>query len=79
MTKPTSISVGIFLLLAAAPAVRAQVPAPGQTEAVNEAIYRQANMIKLQRTLTEARAAEGRADLVGVGAHGTGPSSPACR
>src|SRR5437867_2346713 len=67
MIKPTCISLGIILALAAAPAGRAQVSAPGQTEAVNEAIYRQANLIKLQRTLNEARAAEGRADLYGAG------------
>src|SRR6266403_5676396 len=59
----TSISLGIFLSLAPASAGRAQAPAPGQTEAINEAIYRQANLIKLQRTLDDARAAEGRADL----------------
>src|SRR5262252_8207424 len=67
MIKPTSIYLGIFLLLAAAPAGRAQVSAPGQSEAVNEAIYRQANLIKLQRTLNDAKAAEGRADLYGAG------------
>src|SRR5262245_3657373 len=68
MKKTISISLGLLFLLAPlCGTVWSQATAPGQAEAVNEAIYRQANLIKLQRTLGEAKAAEGRADLVTAG------------
>src|SRR5438477_5798248 len=61
MIKLSRITLGLCLLLAA-PAVWSQA-IPGQENAINEAIYRQANQIRLRTTLEQARSAEARGDL----------------
>ena len=60
MTKAVILPLGLMLLLAAAPASRAQAQATAEETAVNEAIYRQANRVILIQKLTEARSAQSR-------------------
>src|SRR5512135_626732 len=61
MIKAASLPLALILLFTAAPAVYAQ-PQPLQ-EAVNEAVYRQANTITLRQKLADARAAQDRRAL----------------
>jgi general secretion pathway protein D len=61
MIKAVSFSLGLTLLLAAAPAFGAQTQP--QEAAVNEAVYRQANRITLRQKLVDARAAQDRRAL----------------
>ena len=62
MIKAVVLLLGMSLFLCAAMDAGAQ-PAPGGETAVNEAIYRQANLITLRQRITEARAAQTRHDL----------------
>jgi general secretion pathway protein D len=67
MINRTTLSAGIFLLLTTASWAQAPASAPGQSDAVTEAIYRQANQIRLRTTLEQARGAEARGDLLTAG------------
>ncbi|MCE0497808.1 MAG: hypothetical protein LV481_07680, partial [Methylacidiphilales bacterium] len=62
MMKPTTIQLGLILLLAA-PRLAFSQPS-GVDTAVDEAIYRQANHITLRQKLDDARAAQARHDLL---------------
>ena len=61
MMKPASLSLALLLILTAVPAVFGQTKP--QDTAVNEAVYRQANVILLRQKLTDARAAQERGAL----------------
>jgi general secretion pathway protein D len=61
MMKPTTIQLGLILLLAAPRLAVAQTS--GVDTAVDEAIYRQANHITLRQKLEDARVAQVRHDL----------------
>lgn len=58
MTKAAFLTLASSLLLATAPTAWSQAPA--NETAVNEAVYRQANLILLHQKLTEAKAAQDR-------------------
>ncbi|HEY3763376.1 MAG TPA: hypothetical protein VGN23_16645 [Verrucomicrobiae bacterium] len=62
MTKVVSLSLGILFLVATAVTLPAQQMSPS-TEAVNEAVLRQANTIVLRQKLEDARGAQARGDL----------------
>src|SRR5271169_2684377 len=64
MTKAASLSLGFFLLLAAAGMLPAQT-SPTDA-AINEAVLRQANTIILRQKLMEAKNAAVRGDLPGA-------------
>ena len=64
MTKAAPLSLGFFLLLAAATMLPAQT-SPTDT-AVNEAVLRQANTIILRQKLLEAKNTALRGDLTGA-------------
>src|SRR5690349_20643357 len=67
MIKRITLPFGILLLLTSAARAQAPVAVPAQGAAVNEAIYRQANLIRLHTTLDQARAAEARNDMFTAG------------
>jgi general secretion pathway protein D len=58
MIKAATLPVGLIFLLAAAPASWSQAPA--DETAINEAVYRQANLVTLRTKLADARAAQDR-------------------
>jgi type II secretory pathway component GspD/PulD (secretin) len=58
MIKTATLPVGLIFLLATAPASWSQAPA--EETAINEAVYRQANVVTLRKKLAEARAAQDR-------------------
>jgi general secretion pathway protein D len=66
MINRTTLSAGILLLLTSSLWAQAPNVSPGQA-AVDEAIYRQANQIRLRTTLEQARGAEIRGDLLTAG------------
>ena len=61
MTKPAILLFGLAIALVIPAGVWAQ--ASGQTEAVNEAVYRQADRIKLRQALVDAKSAQERGEL----------------
>ena len=65
MIKAATLPLGLILLLATAPASWSQAPA--EETAINEAVYRQANVITLRKKLAEARAAQDPACAGGGG------------
>src|SRR5436309_11817811 len=72
MIKRTTLPFGIILLLTSVAWGQVPVPAaPGQSDAIkqaiNEDIYRQANLIRLRATLEQARGAEARHDSASAG------------
>ena len=67
MINRTTVSAGFLLLLTAASWAQVPATAPGISEAANEAIYRQANQIRLRTTLEQARGAEVRGDILSAG------------
>ena len=62
MIKAVALLLGLTFVLATPPASWSQ-PAPAGEAAVNEAIYRQANLITLRQKLADARATQARRDL----------------
>jgi general secretion pathway protein D len=59
MIKAAILPIGLILLLATAPAAWSQ-SAPAEDTAVNEAVYRQANLVTLRQKLVDAAAAQQR-------------------
>src|SRR5262245_26335327 len=63
MIKTVTYSLGFSFLFCASLTSEVQAQASGETTAVNEAVYRQANHIKLRQKLADAQAAQARGNF----------------
>ena len=66
MIKAVPLTLGLVVVLAAAPAAFAQIATPtaAEQEAVDQAVHNEANRILLRQKLVAARSAQVRHELV---------------